>query len=144
MSMALSLSGALRQRIADEARAAWPGECCGLIEGVRDGGRFEALALHPMANSRPEPDRFEIDPAAHIALRKALRGTGRAVIGCYHSHPGGRPEPSSQDRENGGFAEFLWLIAGLSGPSADIELGAFDGEGFEPVRLVEAPPSLPL
>lgn len=95
----------LRGQIEREARDAFPRECCGLIEGTG----LRALALHPSTNIAPEPDRFAIDPALHIALRRQLRGTGRAVIGCYHSHPNGRPEPSAHD----GDADFVWLIAAL-------------------------------
>ena len=132
------LSEGLRSQLRQEAQAAFPRECCGLIEGVRLEGRSEALALHPTINPRPEPDRFEIDPAAHIALLRALRGTGREVIGCYHSHPGGAPEPSAQDRENGGAPDFVWLIAGLADGTSEPVLGAFAGEGFEPVGLLSA------
>ncbi|HEY2071202.1 MAG TPA: M67 family metallopeptidase [Rhizomicrobium sp.] len=102
---------ALRDQIVAEARAAFPRECCGLIEGVREDGAFEITALHPTRNLAYEPDRFLLDPAEHMALRRRLRGTGRQIIGCYHSHPDGRAVPSVHDQafEDG----FLWLIAAL-------------------------------
>ena len=34
-----------------EARAAIPRECCGLIEGVRDGGRFRVMRASSCAQS---------------------------------------------------------------------------------------------
>jgi desampylase len=108
---ALHLPEGLRAEIAAAARAAYPRECCGLIEGARAGDDLHARALHPMRNIAPEADSFAIDPAEHIALQRRLRGSGHAVIGCYHSHPHGRAEPSIRD----GGADFVWLIAALDG-----------------------------
>jgi len=113
---ALILPLALQQQIEGEARAAFPGECCGLIEGVRDGETFTVLALHPTRNLAKEQDRFEIDPAEQFELMRALRGTDRAIIGCYHSHPNGLTEPSARD--GGGEDGFLWLIAAVDGAGA--------------------------
>ena len=50
--MKLVLPRELRTRIAEHARAALPGECCGLIEGVREGDMARVLALHPRAQHR--------------------------------------------------------------------------------------------
>lgn len=105
----LNLPKALRAGIAAAAGAAYPRECCGLIEGAWDGGTVHALALHPMRNIAPDADRFAIDPSGHIALQRRLRGTGRAIVGCYHSHPDGRAEPGAED----GGVDFLWLIAAV-------------------------------
>ena len=67
----------------------FPRECCGLIEGERHGDTAVAVALHATRNLAEASDRFAIDPAAQFALLRALRGTGRDIIGCYHSHPNG-------------------------------------------------------
>ena len=48
--IALALPLALRSQLAREAQAAFPRECCGLIEGASDGERFVATALHPAGN----------------------------------------------------------------------------------------------
>jgi proteasome lid subunit RPN8/RPN11 len=101
----------LRGRILQEARQARPNECCGLIEGVRAGEGFEVTELHPARNLAASPDKFEIDPRDQFAAYKASRAQGRAIIGCYHSHPHGRAEPSAADRAGAGEENFLWLIA---------------------------------
>ncbi len=69
------------------------------------------MSLHPARNPAPGLDRFDIDPADHIAAAKAARANGHAIIGCYHSHPGGRAEPSAADLAGAGEDNFLWLIA---------------------------------
>ncbi len=109
----LFLPEALRDAIAAHARAAFPRECCGLIEGRRESDAARPLAVHPVRNLATDTDRFELDPAAHFRLMRTLRGTDRDIIGCYHSHPNGRAGLSPRDRESPGEDDFLWLIAGV-------------------------------
>jgi proteasome lid subunit RPN8/RPN11 len=131
----LSLSDALRDQIAEEARAAFPRECCGLIEGLREGDSVRALALRPTANLSEYPDGFEIDPAVHLRLSRELRGSGREIVGCYHSHPLGRPVLSDRDRARDGTEGFVWLIAALASAAAPPEFSAFEGTAFRPLSL---------
>lgn len=121
--MKVALPAPLAAQIRDAARAASPNECCGLIEGVRDGEKFRVTALHPARNRATAPDRFEIDPADHIAAQKAARANRRAIIGCYHSHPGGKAQPSAADLAGAGEDEFLWLIASDEDLAAFVYLG---------------------
>jgi proteasome lid subunit RPN8/RPN11 len=114
----LILPQALRDRIAAQVCAAFPRECCGLIEGTREGGAACASAIHPVHNLESEPDRFELDPAEQFRLMRALRGSGRELIGCYHSHPNGRAELSPRDRAGAGENDFVWLIAGVTAEGA--------------------------
>jgi proteasome lid subunit RPN8/RPN11 len=126
--MRILLPGQLRKRIFDEARMAHPAECCGLLQGTRDGDLFQVMALHPARNLASSIDRFEIDPRDHIAAQKAARLSGHAIVGCYHSHPHGRAEPSPADMAGAGEEEFLWLIAGGENLNAFVYLrGRFTG-----------------
>jgi proteasome lid subunit RPN8/RPN11 len=122
------LPPALRAQLAEEARAAYPRECCGLIEGRG----LQVLALHPAGNLSAKPDRFEIDPADHVRIQRAARAAGTGIIGCYHSHPDGEPAPSDRDRDGASERDFVWLIAGAEG-----RIGAyvFDGVGFQALTL---------
>jgi proteasome lid subunit RPN8/RPN11 len=122
----IELPAALAEQIRREALAAHPGECCGLIEGRCDGDVFRVMALHPARNLAQDTDRFEIDPGDHLAASKVARANGRELIGCYHSHPAGRAQPSARDLFGAGEEDFLWLIA------AGEELAAFVyfGGGF--------------
>jgi proteasome lid subunit RPN8/RPN11 len=121
----LFLDDALQTRIAEEALAAFPRECCGLMEGVRDGETVQVTALHPSPNLADDPDRFEIDPALQFRLMRE----GRPVVGCYHSHPQGTAVPSRRDVESAGEAGLVWLIAAREGQ------GAFVWDGAEFRRL---------
>ena len=127
-----------RARIEEAARVAWPQECCGLVEGMRIGSTVVVAAVHPARNVAGASDAFEIDPAEHIRLLRALRGTGRAIVGCYHSHPNGDPEPSERDRQGAAESGFVWLIVALNSPDATVIGGfVFDGEGFLPVSIIQ-------
>jgi proteasome lid subunit RPN8/RPN11 len=126
----LAIPEALRAQIAREAEAAFPRECCGLIEGRREAAQAIATALHPMRNIAVADDRFEIDPAQHIALLRTLRGTGHEILGCYHSHPNGRTEPSARDREAAADADFIWLIR-----AAELRGFVWNGAAFAAIEL---------
>lgn len=83
-------------------------EVCGLLLG--DGACV--LAIEPCRNVVADPAcRFEIDPAALLAAHRQARGGGPAVIGCYHSHPGGRAEPSPRDAADAAPDGAIWLVA---------------------------------
>ena len=87
-----------------------------------------------MANVSKEPDRFELDPAEHIALLRQLRGTERRIVGCYHSHPHGRAEPSARDRAGAFEDGFLWLVVALDG-RGEGEVNAFVANDGDFARL---------
>ncbi|MBS0469592.1 MAG: M67 family metallopeptidase [Proteobacteria bacterium] len=125
----------LRAQILRESEAAHPRECCGLIEGIRHGEGWRADRLHPAPNLSQDADRFEIDPAVHLETQRGARDRGTAIIGCYHSHPDGRPRPSPRDRAGALEKDFVWLIAGSGGVLAGF---VFDGADFHPVPIVEA------
>ena len=120
----ICLNPSLRERIQNEARAALPRECCGLIEGARKGDRILATTLHPTRNVAREIDQFEIDPEEHFTILRSARIKGNEIVGCYHSHPNGRMMPSERDLENVGEEGFAWLILPLAEGSVG-ELAAF-------------------
>lgn len=82
-------------------------EVCGLLLGHGT----EINAALPCPNVAADPAcTFEIDPPTLIIAHKAARAGGPNILGCYHSHPNGRAEPSETDRamaeENG----WVWAI----------------------------------
>ncbi|MEN3974796.1 M67 family metallopeptidase [Emcibacter sp. SYSU 3D8] len=115
----------LAHRIRGAARAAYPEECCGLLIGHAEG---DALVIDDVAESvnlsaRPR-DSFEIDMRLRLTLQKALRGTGREIVGHYHSHPDAPAAPSERDRAQAWEPDMIWLIAGVADGVAG-DLGAF-------------------
>lgn len=136
MSGSVFLPAALRAQIETEARAAFPREACGLLVGQRSGEGVEIFLAHPAANVAEHDDRFEIDPQAQFTLLRGLRETGREIVGCYHSHPNGRAEPSGADVAGASEPGFVWLVTGIS-PTAISAVNAFvfDGRRFNLAQL---------
>jgi proteasome lid subunit RPN8/RPN11 len=123
--------------LATEARRAYPRECCGLLEGTRDALRVELSALRPTQNIAAAADRFEIDPAEQVRVLRDARAGGRAIVGCYHSHPNGPCAPSPRDLDGASEENFLWLIAALDRGDGDVAIRAFEyaGRGFAEVAI---------
>ncbi|HUO89318.1 MAG TPA: M67 family metallopeptidase [Rhizomicrobium sp.] len=135
---AVLLAPAHRAQIEAEARAALPRECCGLIEGWREGAVIRVRTVHAVRNLSEAADRFDIDPAEHVRLLRAARERGSAIVGCYHSHPDGRAEPSPRDLAGAADENFLWLIAASTGDAVQLRGFLFRGGGFAPVELGES------
>jgi proteasome lid subunit RPN8/RPN11 len=104
--------------MASHARDERPRECCGLLVGVR--GRV--LAARRAANLAADPNRFLIDPQAHIDARREGRVDGTAVVGFYHSHPHSPPVPSPTDLAEAWYPDHLYAIVGLSGDAAETRI----------------------
>ena len=96
--------------VADHARTSAPLECCGLLVGTAD--RIDECV--PTGNVDPSPARFQVDPGEHIRLNRRLRGSGREVVGVYHSHPRGPAAPSATDVAEAAYPEFVHLIVSLA------------------------------
>jgi [CysO sulfur-carrier protein]-S-L-cysteine hydrolase len=92
-----------------------PAECCGLLVGTGDL-IDEAV---PTRNLEPHPSRYEIDPQDHIKIDRRLRGTGRAIVGAYHSHTGTPAVPSPRDLAEAHYPDFVWIIVSLAGAAPD-------------------------
>jgi proteasome lid subunit RPN8/RPN11 len=143
----IRLSSADWQRIAEAARRAYPEECCGLLVGTVDetDGRAAARVTRVLATENvatpSRRDRFEIDPRQQFALLRALRGTGEAIIGHYHSHPDAEVAPSAVDRDRIFDPRLFWLVVAVSPPriSGAAWLPDAAATTFVPVPLVIEP-----
>lgn len=119
----IELPADVRAEIVAHAQREAPNECCGLLIGAN--ARIESSVA--VANVDPRPrQRFTVDPAAHIALNRRLRGSGRAVMGCYHSHPASPARPSPSDIAEATADDFVWLVVSLLPPSPSIAAFAIE------------------
>lgn len=102
------------QRVLDDvrahARAEAPRECCGVLVGVGDEIRESVRAT----NLEPGTTRFQIDPRDHIRAIREARTKQLDVVGFYHSHPRSRAYPSETDMAEGGYADAVHLIVGIT------------------------------
>ena len=89
-----------------------PEEACGLLIGS-PGAVARIEPAENVADDRRR--RFEVDPRLLLRLHRELRGGPDAVIGVYHSHPEGAPEPSPVDLAKALDPTLVWLIVGADG-----------------------------
>jgi proteasome lid subunit RPN8/RPN11 len=107
--MYVTVSSSALLTIRADVAAAGADEACGLLLG-RAAHVERAL---PCRNVAADPAcRFEIDPAALLGAHRGARNGGPAVLGHYHSHPGGSPVPSPRDAADATPDGALWLIVG--------------------------------
>jgi len=100
--------------ILGQARSAYPRECFGALLG-RDA---LVLRAEPVRNLADQPDRFDADPRDLLRAERLASSLRMQVIGYYHSHPSGDPDPSEHD-----LAGRIWpdlppyyhIIVGLGG-----------------------------
>ena len=126
--MRMSIASGLLRQIIDHSERTPDREVCGLLLGDETA----IVAVIPADNLADDPrDSFELDPAAQFAALRAARGGGPAVIGHYHSHPNGRPDPSPRDAATASPGE-LWMI--VANGAARLFRAAPQG-AFAPVHL---------
>ncbi len=106
MGMTPRLSSETLIDLFADANASPDAEICGLL--LADDGKMVA---QPARNVARDPSRFfEIDPATLIAAHRGVRDGGPAILGHYHSHPSGDPDPSKGDAADAAPDGALWLI----------------------------------
>ena len=125
-------ASALAEIRAHCARAR-PEEACGLLLG--DGG--EVARVEPAENVADDRRRrFEVEPRLLLRLHRELRSGPLSLLGVYHSHPEGQPEPSPTDLARALDPELVWLIVGRDGAARAWRIA--DGRARE-IALTESP-----
>ena len=108
------LPRAVRRDVLLHAQRAKPFECCGLLVGR---GRHVAFAVPTRNVARSPRTRYQVDPAAHLALQRVVRAfvPPAEILGVYHSHPAGPARPSATDEAEAFYPGWIHLIAGFQG-----------------------------
>lgn len=127
----LRIEAAAWEVMLAHARSVAPNECCGLLLGADD--LVDECA--PARNVLASPTRYMVDPADHFAAIRRARGTGRRVIGAYHSHPRSPAVPSPSDVAEANDPDLLCVIVSLAG-GVDVRGYKLDGEQLVSVPLV--------
>lgn len=111
----------LFRKMEDHALSAYPEEGCGLLIGEiggdfgKDGSELDVSEIRPLANAwdaRDRTHRYEIDPDELARVEKELFGTGRGVLGLYHSHPDEPAWPSPFDLDRA-WPHYAYLILSI-------------------------------
>lgn len=115
-------------------------EICGVLGGTYDGQRSIVESVHKTENAADVPEvRYYIDPEEQFRIVEEIEDSGRDVIGFYHSHPAGGPQPSETDAARATWPDRSYVIVALDGyPSVGAWRWRGDGDRFdqETVRVV--------
>jgi len=106
-SAACHFSASALNAMKEAAEKSYPLEACGLLIGtVNSGWQIDEARQIENLNRERAADRFQLDPAGYQSVDRELRGSGREIIGVFHSHPDCPAKPSPTDLESAweGFA----------------------------------------
>ena len=126
--MSLKVNRALEQIVVETCEKAYPDEGCGLLIGPVPGdfdkpGRAvivnEARPLPNGWDSSSKTNRYLIDPRTLAKIEDELSGSGRAVVGFFHSHPNAPAWPSPFDLMMAWPCLSYWIVRVEQGKSAD-------------------------
>lgn len=96
--MTLILPPVLVHSLWEHAERDAPRECVGALGGRVAESGTEALALYPLANVSPDPERtYLADPGHLLRALRAMEAGGLTLVALYHSHPRGPARPSVTD-----------------------------------------------
>jgi proteasome lid subunit RPN8/RPN11 len=108
-------------------QAALPREAAGLLLGS-EWKRSTVLSFVATSSEENTPLSFRIRDAEIDRISQSLRGSGKSIRGCAHSHTLGRASPSRRDRAAEKGPCTLWMI--YSVPRRDLNLFSWDGGEF--------------
>ncbi len=126
--MTLRAARALERAVTGACESAYPDEGCGLLLGpVPDAfdqpGRAlrvdEVRALPNGWDASAKTNRYLIDPRLLAKVEGELSGTGRGVVGFYHSHPDHPAWPSPFDLMMAWPCLSYWIVRVDAGKAVD-------------------------
>ena len=122
------------------AQKTYPHECCGVMVGSVENGVKTVTELIPAENQRTDSpaNRYLITPDLLNELEKKLKGTDRAIVGFFHSHPDVPARPSTYDQDHA-WPWYSYVIVSVNeGEAGEIhnwklrdDRSAFDAEKME-------------
>jgi proteasome lid subunit RPN8/RPN11 len=143
--MEINLNKISSCQMEEAAKAAYPGECCGILLGktAKNSGKGEIEVLETreapnLVQGEQKSTRFEADPLFLYQVEREIEGSGLEIVGFYHSHPDHPAKPSDYDRDHAlPFYSYIILRVAEGRPELmtswrlRISREAFDPETFE-------------
>lgn len=126
--MSLKLNRAVESVAVQTCEKAFPEEGCGLLIGPvpddfdRPGRALEVDEARPLPNgwdASAKTNRYLIDPRVLAKVEAELSGTGRGVVGFFHSHPQVPAWPSPFDLTMAMPCCSYWILQVRDGKAVD-------------------------
>lgn len=126
--MTLKVARALEEAVVQACETAYPNEGCGLLIGPvpadfdAPGRAVRVDEARPLPNgwdASAKTNRYLIDPLLLARTERELSGSGRGVVGFFHSHPDAPAWPSPFDLERAWPCASYWIVRVNAGKAAD-------------------------
>jgi len=126
--VSLKVNRALEQIVVETCEKAYPDEGCGLLIGPTPDDFIAMKRPVVVDEARPLPNgwdssaktnRYLIDPRLLAKVEEELSGTGRGVVGFFHSHPNAPAWPSPFDLMMAWPCLSYWIVRVDGGKIAD-------------------------
>lgn len=90
----------IEQLVLDDARQAFPDECCGFLFGTETQGKrlIQDILVVNNAKEGDKRRRFEISARDYLRAEQYAEEKGLSLLCVYHSHPKHPAIPSEHDR----------------------------------------------
>ncbi len=126
----LQLTQAQLEKIRRTAVLEYPHECCGILIGAVEHGKKTVTQLVVAQNQRQDSlrNRYLIDPAVIYRVESELRGTGRIILGYFHSHPDAPARPSLYDQEHAWPWYSYLIVSVIGGKTADMTVWQLESD----------------
>ncbi|MES0372049.1 MAG: M67 family metallopeptidase [Mariprofundaceae bacterium] len=136
-----SFSDTALDAMKSAAETGYPLEICGLLIGNLENNSWIIEEARQVENLNKEraSDRFQLDPNGYQSIDRELRGSGREIIGVFHSHPDCPAKPSPTDLENA-WEGFIYPIISVCDGNVSNQLNwalNADGNKFSSVTIQE-------
>jgi proteasome lid subunit RPN8/RPN11 len=126
--VSLKVKAGLKEIVVATCEKAFPDEGCGLLLGPvpddfdKPGRAVVADEARPLPNgwdSSAKTNRYLIDPRMLAKVEDELSGSGRAVVGFFHSHPNHPAWPSPFDLMMAWPCLSYWIVRVQDGKVTD-------------------------
>lgn len=104
--MRTEMRDSMKRALITMTRNEAPMEICGFIRRSALNENDEWV-IHPITNVAQSPNNFEMDERELI---KFYEDYLHLAVGMYHSHPRGRIDPSTSDREHAPDNMRYWIV----------------------------------
>ena len=127
----LTVTQEVYDAVVDHALRGAPEEVCGVLGGEYAEERH-ASVVRQAENAAADPTvTYRIGPEEQFELMEEIEDAGQEVVGFYHSHPAGPPQPSATDEAQATWPGYSYLIVVLAGDHPYVGSWEWTGEELE-------------
>jgi proteasome lid subunit RPN8/RPN11 len=121
--MFVSVSKKHINQIKKHSEREFPREAVGALIGKYANEKMEIEEIIELKNETTENParRFFVSPESVYEIEMQCRAGGKEIVGWYHSHPNGSPDPSEEDLKNAFPFYAYFIVSVVRGQAKEIK-----------------------